>query len=189
MNSTVIKLIISVGALGLILIRWIWPALQIDAITIGILVVAILPWLSSVIESAKFPGGWEIKFRDLETAAKKITGNAPVATTAELPAPSYLQVAGQDANLALVGLRIEIERRLLSLAEKHNIPNPRSMKRLINEIQLRAGVTDASMSGLAEIVEAGNKAAHGARVEDRVADWALDYGPRILAALDEKLKD
>ena len=35
---------------------------------------------------------------------------------------------------------------------------------------------------------AGNNAAHGARVEASVAQWAIDYGPRVLAVLDDLLK-
>ena len=45
-------------------------ALTIDAISLGLLIVALLPWASSLIESAKFPGGWEIKFRDLKKASR-----------------------------------------------------------------------------------------------------------------------
>jgi len=49
-----------------IVVRIIWPKLQIDAITIGLLAVAFLPWLSTLIESAKLPGGYEITFRRIE---------------------------------------------------------------------------------------------------------------------------
>ena len=40
--------------------------LKIDAITLGLLVIAISPWLPKLLESAKLPGGWEITFRKLE---------------------------------------------------------------------------------------------------------------------------
>lgn len=53
-----IKVIISLIALALIATHVIWPQLTVDAITLGLLVVAILPWLSTLIECAKFPGGW-----------------------------------------------------------------------------------------------------------------------------------
>ena len=125
-NHTTVKIIISVAALALIVSRWVWPKLDIDAISIGLLIVAALPWLSSILESAKLPGGWEIKFRDLEKAAKLVTANA--TTEADVAATnSFLDVAAQDPNLALVGLRIEIERRMRALAEKHGIRDPRSM--------------------------------------------------------------
>lgn len=71
-----VKLIISIIALSLIAGRLIWPHINIDAIILGLLIVAILPWLTSLIESAKFPGGWEVKFRDIQAAGQKITAES-----------------------------------------------------------------------------------------------------------------
>lgn len=186
-RNTVIKVLISLGAVALVAVHLIWPGLTIDAITLGLVIVAILPWLSSLIESAKFPGGWEVKFRDVEAAGQKITASSEVTAEVPSPKPSYLEISDQDPNLALVGLRIEIEKRLRILAEKHQIPSQRSLMRLFDELRKRDILNDASMSGLQELVMAGNQAAHGAKVEHRIAEWAFDYGPIILTALDEKL--
>ena len=61
-----LKLLFPLIALVFIVVRIFWPGLQIDAITIGLLVVAFLPWLSTLIESAKLPGGYEVTFRKIE---------------------------------------------------------------------------------------------------------------------------
>src|SRR5215469_5628533 len=53
-------------AFGFIIVHMIWPRLVIDAITLGLLVIMILPWLPTLIESAVFPGGWELTFRKIE---------------------------------------------------------------------------------------------------------------------------
>jgi hypothetical protein len=37
-----------------------------DPVTIGVLIVAALPWLSQLFISMKMPGGWELVFRQLE---------------------------------------------------------------------------------------------------------------------------
>ena len=39
---------------------------RLDSIALGLIGLGILPWLSSLIESAKLPGGWEFKFRHVE---------------------------------------------------------------------------------------------------------------------------
>jgi len=57
MNSTKVKIVMMVIAFGLIVARFIWPNIQVDAITLGLIIVAILPWLTTIVESAKFPGG------------------------------------------------------------------------------------------------------------------------------------
>lgn len=183
------KFIVSFGAIVLASVRLIWPTLQIDMVTIGLLVVAILPWLSSILESAKFPGGWEIKFRDLERAGLKITTAAkPSQEHASMPGPSYITIIDQDPNLALVGLRIEIERRLVALAEKHQLRDARSMKSLFAELQNRGVLNQSALSGIQEIIAAGNQAAHGARVETGTTQWVLSTGTQILAALDAELE-
>lgn len=58
---------ISAGAVGLLAIHLIRPDLHVDSITLGLAVLAILPWSALMIESADFPGGWKVKFRELET--------------------------------------------------------------------------------------------------------------------------
>ncbi len=178
-----LKLIISLAAIALVTVHLIWPRLPVDAIAIGLLIVAILPWLSRLIESAKFPGGWEIKFRDLKEAGEKIT---PQISGRPGPAslPEFLDVAQGDPNLALVALRIEIEKRLRRLAQQLEIPDRMPLTRMFSELHQR-GLLDKTVFGaLQEIVSAGNSAAHGATVEPSVQDWALSVGPEILAVLD-----
>ena len=104
--------------------------MKIDIVTLGLVVVAALPWLSAILESAKFPGGWEVKFRDLQKAAAQVTGAAD-AQTVTIPEPAYLAIAAQDPNLALVGLRIEIEKRLRELAAKHGISDRQPIRQIL----------------------------------------------------------
>ena len=56
-----LKVVITTVAVAVIVLRIYHPDLKIDAITFGLMVVAVLPWLSELIESAKFPGGWEVQ--------------------------------------------------------------------------------------------------------------------------------
>lgn len=184
-----LKLGISVGALGAIIARMVWPNLKVDVITLGLIIVAILPWLSVLIESARFPGGWEVKFRSLQSAAQKVISDAPAGATSDVtPRPAYLEIIERDPNLALVGLRIEIEKRLRAIADAAGIKEERSLMRLFQRLREQGVLRDASLSGLQEVVMAGNQAAHGAKVEPNVASWAADYGPGLLAALDAQLR-
>ena len=65
-----IKLTISVAAIVLILARMRWPQLQIDSITLGLVILAIIPWLVEVISSAEFMG-WKVELRKMETRQGK----------------------------------------------------------------------------------------------------------------------
>ena len=184
-----IKALVSLGALILITARLVWPELKIDTVTLGLLLVGLLPWLTSIIESAKFPGGWEVKFRDVQMAGQKVIEEHGTTTRSLAAHPSYLGFLEQDPNLALVGLRIEIEERLRALAKRYQIGEQSSLTRLYQELTKQDALNDSSVSGLQELIAAGNQAAHGARVENQITDWALSYGPQVLGALDSKLAD
>jgi hypothetical protein len=71
MKNLYLKLSLSIGGLVLIAIRILWPELKVDAITLGLVVFVALPWLPAILESAKFPGGWEVKFLKLEEKQEK----------------------------------------------------------------------------------------------------------------------
>ena len=189
-----LRITITIIALAGLGTRLIWPNLKVDAVTLGLLVVAVLPWMSALLESAKFPGGWEIKFRDLHQAGEKVVGTTKTLETKLKVGVwpfEYSRTASSqlDPNLALVALRIEMEKRLRQLAQKYDLPEERSLVRLFNKLQERGVLNDVAFSGIQELITAGNRAAHGASVEPGAIDWAYDYGPRILAALDQELQE
>ena len=59
-------MLISFFALGTFLARIVFPELEIDNIALGLLVIAALPWFADLLESAEFPGGWKVAFKNLE---------------------------------------------------------------------------------------------------------------------------
>jgi hypothetical protein len=63
-KRTAIRVVISVGALGLVVCQLAWPRLSLPPVALGLVGIAILPWLSSILESAKF-GQLEVKFREV----------------------------------------------------------------------------------------------------------------------------
>lgn len=178
---------ISVFAVGGLVIRAIWPDLRLDAISLGLIIVAILPWLSDLFESLELPGGWKVNFRNLTNAAAAIPDPADPAKTSQT-APSYLAIRDLDPSLGLVGLRIEIERRLQALAEAEAIDNRRRSAGALARSLAQNGALPPNIAGaLVEIIAAGNAAAHGAEVPTGLDRFAFDEGPRILAWLDEQL--
>ena len=185
-----LHLLISGGAIALAAAHVAFPGVDIDAVVIALLAIALAPWLAPIIESLELPGGWKIKYRDVQAAGEKVVAGSdtPAATEVTTEIRRYLEVAGQDANLALVQLRIEIERRLRKIAEKNGIVDSRrSLLSLVRDLQRRDIVTGMSMMGLQELIMFGNQAAHGATVDPRAAGWALEAAPEILGALDAKM--
>jgi hypothetical protein len=183
------RILITTVALVVFVLRLVFPMMQIDAVSLGLLVVAILPWLSSLIKSVELPGVGKIELQDVKAAVEKV--EAPEASAEDQAASdaqsSYLAIAQQNPSLALVGLRIEIEKRLRALAEKAGVPKSRPLTQLARDLVDHGVLSSRSVGGLLDLIGLGNQAAHGVEVAEDAAISAVEYGPKILKTLDSKL--
>jgi hypothetical protein len=194
------RIIISVACVGMAVLHRVFPNVTVDATTTVLILVAILPWLSSVIKSLELPGGFKIELHDVQAATAKIAPPPPAAI-AEPPSPAallpalpprqqtpldYLRaLADTDPSLALVGLRIELERRLNALAQAADMPaTRRSAGILARDLADQRLLDRRTAAGLSELIGLGNRAAHGAEVSTKAAVWALDAAPPILDMLE-----
>lgn len=186
MGLKTIQISISVVALIFAGIHLAWPDLAIDTITLSFLILAALPWIAPLLKSVELPGGVKIEFKDLEKTRLKAEKVGLLAEPAEY---KFQLMAEEDPSLALAGLRIEIEKRLKQIAEAKGLPIQRkgvgTLLRLLREKDV---LTHEQYGVLAEMVGLMNSAVHGASVDSRAAEWAMEVGPRILKALDDKLE-
>jgi hypothetical protein len=127
----------------------------------------------------------------LEGATRRADELGLVATAAQsaaVPEFSFQLVAEEDPSLALAGVRIEIEKRLVQLARtKGTQPSKGGIGRLLRELGERGLLNQQERAVLADMVGLLNRAAHGETVDDRLAEWALDTGRRVIVALDHKI--
>jgi hypothetical protein len=168
------------------------PSLKLDAVGLALIAIALLPWFQSLLKSLELPGVVKIELQDVKSATEKLAqsvqANVPdsiadaVSDREALSLPT--KQALQDPNLALVALRIEIEKRLTEIAKAAgvHVEHP-SAASLLRELKARKAIPEDAEAGLAELIALGNQAAHGARVSREAAGWALDLAPQILRAL------
>ncbi len=182
---------VSVGAILVALGHIIWPQLAIDAVALALIIIAILPWLAPLVKSLELPGGWRVDFQDLEKAASRAesVGLLAAKQSEKESSFSFQSIATRDPNLALAGLRIEIEKRLSSLAEIYGLNERRGLGigQALRALTQAKVLTNEEMSILADMVNLLNSAVHGAQVDSRAATWAIDVGPRLLTSLDERI--
>jgi hypothetical protein len=67
-----VSVIVSAAALFLAVVHLLRPKLNIDAITIVLIVVAALPWLGSVFKAIDLPGGWRVEYRELRRQQQQV---------------------------------------------------------------------------------------------------------------------
>lgn len=80
-RKNALRIGVSVGALLIALIHVWKPHLQIDSITMVLLVISVLPW-QSLIRSIELPGVVRLELRELRELAKGASQDATLALTA-----------------------------------------------------------------------------------------------------------
>ena len=172
-----------------------WPDAKIDAVTLTLIILAALPWVAILFEEIELPGGWKFKVADLKKSEQRAVQVGLLDEDALPRVPdheySFQMVADDDPNLALAGLRIEIERKLNQLVESAGLRSGSTSPRVNVGRALKvlgdAGIlTHDQSSVLSDIIGLLNSAVHGAKVDQQSAHWALEVGSRLLTSLDRK---
>ena len=189
MKISRIQYAITLSALVVIILHLKYPTLAIDGITLALIAIAILPWLAPLFKSVELPGGWKIEFQELQKAKSEADKAGLLASTNSvdiLPRYSFETIADDDPNLALAGLRIKIEKRLQNIAESRNIPiRKQSVGSLMRALSQENAITKQEYYVLSDMIGLLNSAVHGASVDKRAVQWALDTGPRLLKSLED----
>lgn len=191
MSKNVARIIISIGALLIILIRHIFPQLQIDTIDLILLVILLLPWFSDLIKEIEVPGFGKIGFQDVKSAGDKIGlqntfSNQNDFNESDSNSDIYLS---DNSNILFVVLRTQIEKRIRQLAEINKIPTSLSAIKLINELVHREILKPSMGNGLIDLINLGNQAACGARVDPNAALWVKGNSSQIFKSLDDIIKN
>ena len=180
MNRSTISWIVTAGAITVAVARLLWPAIKIDAVTLILLAIAIVPWVASLFKTVELPGGLKIEFADLEKTRQKAQSVGLLARNAP-DEPTKIE----DPNLALAGLRIALERQLRKIAERNGIHGEgRSVGSLLQVLQEQDLLNRGQTSLLSDLLPTLNAAVHGAEVDPRASQWAAEVGPRLIAGLE-----
>lgn len=96
----------------------IWvPSITVDAITLALLVVAVVPWLQPIFKTIKLPGGIELTLQELKQDVKNATGAAQSAERKADLAVSGL--TGQAAGHTDSRIESEPAQRVTDLARRY----------------------------------------------------------------------
>ncbi len=68
MKLRTIQIVITFCAIAVALLHALFPSIQIDAITVTLIGIAVIPWLGTLFKSVELPGGVKIEYHELEKA-------------------------------------------------------------------------------------------------------------------------
>ena len=185
-------IVISAVAILVALGHTVFPGVKIDAVTLTLLLIAVLPWLGFVFKSVEFPGGLKVEYHDLEKAsedaAKAGLLSGPQKKILESPS---LALAEQDPNLALAGLRIEIEHRLREIAKRRGLQGEGvGIGRLLQLLRAHGAISQDEGTVLSSIIQllirrfrcrSGIRARHTGR-----SMWDHAFSRRSMSAFPRK---
>ena len=177
--------LVSILFVALAILHVFVDAVTIDIIAIILLVLASLPWMFPYLKSLELPGGVKIELKDVQQAIEKVSEGKedPLLLTSEY---DYLRViSAHDPNLALVAIRIEIEKSIRSKLGSEGRPLP--LSRVINQLISDGTITKSVATGLTEFIQLGNQAAHGVEVDEQAADYVIENAEKILKPFKEQL--
>jgi hypothetical protein len=108
------------------------------------------------------------------------------------PKQGKAENTGKDPNISCAAFRIELERRLLKIASKHD---PQIEKRRMTAGELLEWMRQENLlppweGGLIrEFIKTLNKGVHGRMIDGRIVEWIDSVGPGLLKALDMRLAE
>jgi hypothetical protein len=196
-----LKVLLTLVALSLLALHLLFPRVTLDGLAVVLLILCVLPWVTDLVKSVEVPG-LKIELRDLQVATEKVVPAAAIDTeklggevssalvgraTANAQTVDRLrQIAQSDANLALVGAGIEIEKRLRQLAAPFSIDaQARSFGALLRSVETSNLIPGEVLAGIRDLVALRNRAVHGAEVSPEAASWVLENLETVLDRLDQ----
>lgn len=188
MKQVHLQILISLAAISLIVAHIISPSLAIDGVTLGLIVVAIIPWLAPLFKSLQLPGGVKIEYQDLEKTEKQIKDAGLLPKIASQKSFDFVPSPNDDPTIALAWLRIEIEKRLRDLVKKNKMSDEKKLIRNLIALYENGVFNEEEKTALLDLVQILSSAIHGVPVDQSAADWAIEVGPHLLKGLDNKLK-
>jgi hypothetical protein len=182
-----------------IIAHLIFPTVAVDTTTLALLAMFVVVMLLPFAKSISLPGGVSFELKDVEPAKEAVqaaisdaaTGREEVSVARKTERPAYWRaLLSDDANIALAGLRIEIERRMLELAEKTGATpvRPMGLGELIRILLEKGILSRDEEAAIRAVLDVCNRAVHARTISPEAAQLAADLGDQVLRILDSKLK-
>ena len=155
----------------------------LSPIAAGALSIALVPWVLDFIERISAPGGFELVF---SKAKETISQSESTPQKEDLDAFAYF--SGDDPNLSIAMLRVQIERRLREIAETVMLDyrpdgRPRTLRLLAEDLKNEGAISAQAVKIINDLMPVMNEAVHGVTLNRDAAQFAKEYGPKILSIL------
>lgn len=183
-----IQALITVCCITFILLHIFFPKIGIDAITLTLLTLSFIPWLAPLFKSLELPGGWKFEFQELERVKKEAEKVGLISEKTKTEKYQFIEISKDYPNLALAGLRMELEKSLKNLAIRKgvNMERKQGLTRTIRELSRTCVLSEEEVVVLLDMAGTLNQGVHGLDLDERTVNWVMEVGPKILKAIEER---
>ena len=193
-SKVALSIIITALFVALAILHVVFPKASIDSTFIILIIFALMPWLIPYIKTLEISGIGKVELIDRETQVKmqeKIQNlNLEAVEVDNLTAQridgSLDDIVQGDPKLALVSLRIELEKTLRAIAEKNNVQFYRCGLGKLASILLNDKLINSDEYALLrDLIPPLNSAAHGDIYKytfDSII-WTLEVGVGLLNSM------
>lgn len=184
-------------AVSLAILHLIFPKINIDLITVSLLALAVIPWVETLFKSVELPGGLKLEFQELqkiEEEAQKVGlisfEDGKIEDDEEdVEKRLFVELAEQNQELALVCLRLDIEKCLRDIALKYDLKTEKlGISNLLRELAAHHIIPIEEENVLRDMIAVLNQASHGMEYDQRTARWIIEVGPKIMESLESKVE-
>jgi hypothetical protein len=172
-----------------IVIHLFFPCIKIDAITLILIWILILPWLIGLFKSVEVHGV-KFEFQDLEPLAKvaKKLWIWEKTTKIKKWSPDLKAIYDSDPILAFASIRIELEKSLKKLWQWNKNIRSNNLRALILDLYKVGLLSKEEEKLFNDIIPILNLAIHGEKFDMEASKWLINNAPWIIESLDKKFK-
>lgn len=193
-SKVALSIIITALFVTLAILHVVFPKASIDSTFIILIIFALMPWLIPYIKTLEISGIGKVELIDRETQVKMQENiqnlNLEAVEVDNLTAQridgSLDDIVQGDPKLALVSLRIELEKTLRAIAEKNNVQFYRCGLGKLASILLNDKLINSDEYALLrDLIPPLNSAAHG-DIDKYSFDsiiWTLEVGVGLLNSM------
>lgn len=192
-----VKVVVTLVAVSLAILHLIFPKINIDLITVSLLALAVIPWVETLFKSVELPGGLKLEFQELkkiEEEAQKVglinSEDVKIEEDEEdVEKRLFVELAEQNQELALVSLRLDIEKCLRDIALKYDLKTEKlGINNLLRELAAYHIIPIEEENVLRDMIAVLNQASHGMEYDQRTGKWIIEVGPKIIESLESKVE-
>lgn len=186
------KVIITVICLFIFFVRIIYPDINIDSISVTLLILALVPWFIRYIKSLEINGlgSFELVSEEKKDEIEAFAHQIGLEEEEEYNDYTFLKLRDTDSKLALASLRIEIEGVLNEIIDKYQLDRKRKgIRESVNILSQKNLLNSKEKAIILDIIHILNRAVHSDLKKHELddIDWIMDLGVSLLNSLNNRL--